>query len=51
MKSAPWILCDVQMLFGRNGQSLFYLLSGEGVGAITAEDEDLGVTTFLTKTH
>ena len=30
---------------------LSHFLSGEGVGAVTAEDEDLGVTTFLTKIH
>ena len=30
---------------------LSYLSAGEGVGAITAEDEDLEVTTFLTKIH
>ena len=31
---------DVQILFGRNGRCLFYFLAGEGVGLITAEDED-----------
>ena len=40
MQSAPWILDDVQILFGRNERSLFYFCTGEGVGAITAEDVD-----------
>lgn len=43
MKSAPWILGNVQIRFGRNRRSLFHLLTSEGVGAITAEDEDLAV--------
>ena len=43
MKSAPWILGDIQMQFGRNGRSLFYFCTGEGIGLISAEDEDLAV--------
>ena len=35
---------DVQIQFGRNKHTLFQLLAGDGVGAITTEDEDLAVT-------
>lgn len=43
MKSAPWILGDIQMQFGRNGRSLFYFYTGEGIYLLPAEDEDLAV--------
>ena len=44
MKSAPWILGDIQMQFGRNGRSLFYFCTGEGINLLPAEDEDSAVT-------
>lgn len=43
MQSAPWILDDVQIEFGRNRRSLFQFLAGEGVGAVTTKDEDLAL--------
>lgn len=44
MKSAPWILGNVQIEFGRNGRSLFYFCTGEGIYLLPAEDVDLAVT-------
>ena len=44
MKSAPWILGDILMQFGRNGRSLFYFRTGEGINLLPAEDEDSAVT-------
>ena len=38
---------DVQIVFGRNGRRLFYLLTGEGVGLIASEDEDLAVGNYF----
>ena len=38
---------DVQIQFGRNKHTLFQLLAGDGVGAITTEDEDLTVAEEL----
>ena len=38
---------DVQIIFGRNRRCLFYLLTGEGVGLIASEDEDLAVGNYF----
>ena len=34
---------DDQMIFGRNGRRLFYLLACKCVGLVTAEDKNLAV--------